>query len=151
VDSLFSHVDARWNLSRSNSICRGSINVEPILSLLCSPTDSPRTDASASRDLHPAYKQTHQAAAQFKCHPAFFISADGITLRRSRQSGGVRKSGYHVDDAGNASNTEIGTCYLPSRTSIAITRRVHLAESGLSRAKRNLAKGISRGSRWTVD
>ena len=36
----------------------------------------------------------------------------------------MRNSGYDVDDAGDASNTEIGhAAYLPSRTSIAITPR----------------------------
>jgi hypothetical protein len=36
----------------------------------------------------------------------------------------MRKSGYDVDDAGNASNTEIGhVAYLPSRTSIAMHTR----------------------------
>src|ERR1700680_2662403 len=39
-------------------------------------------------------------------------------------SGGMRNSGYDVDDAGDASNTEIGhVAYLPYRTSIAITPR----------------------------
>ncbi len=37
-------------------------------------------------------------------------------------SGGMRESRHDVDDAGDASNTEIGhAAYLPSRTSIAIT------------------------------
>jgi hypothetical protein len=40
-------------------------------------------------------------------------------------SGGMRKSGHDVDNAGDASNTEIGhVAYLPSRTTIAITPRV---------------------------
>jgi hypothetical protein len=46
-------------------------------------------------------------------------------------SGGMRKSGYEVDDAGDASNTEIGhVAYLPSRTSVAITPLCDLAEPG---------------------
>jgi hypothetical protein len=43
----------------------------------------------------------------------------------------MRKSGYEVDDAGDASNTEIGhVAYLPSRTSIAIPPRVRSCRLG---------------------
>ena len=52
-------------------------------------------------------------------------------------SGGMRKSGQDVDDAGDASNTEIGhvpTCLL--EPDIAITRCVRSCRIGLSRAKR---------------
>jgi hypothetical protein len=55
-------------------------------------------------------------------------------------SGGMRESRHDVDDAGDASNTEIGhVAYLPSRTSIAITPCVRscriwglLGEEGIS-------------------
>jgi hypothetical protein len=87
-----------------------------------SPTESPRTGASASRNLHPAYKQTITrlpTGAQFKCHPRFPLSAPNGDQHRYDHdgSGGMRKSGHNVDDAGDASNTEIGhVAYLPSRT-----------------------------------
>ena len=62
-------------------------------------------------------------------------------------SGGMRNSGYDVDDAGDASNTEIGhVAYLPSRTSIAITRGVRSCRIGLSRAKRESGEGTLAGS-----
>jgi hypothetical protein len=62
-------------------------------------------------------------------------------------SGGMRKSGYDVDDAGDASNTEIGhVAYLPSRTSVAITPRVRSCRIGLSRAKRESGEGTLAGS-----
>jgi hypothetical protein len=62
-------------------------------------------------------------------------------------SGGMRKSGYEVDDAGDTSNTEIGhVAYLPSRTSVAITPRVRSCRIGLSRAKRESGEGILAGS-----
>ena len=62
-------------------------------------------------------------------------------------SGGIRNSGYDVDDAGDTSNTEIGhVAYLPSRTSIAITRRVRSCRIGLSRAKRESGEGTLAGS-----
>jgi hypothetical protein len=62
-------------------------------------------------------------------------------------SGGIRNSAYDVDDAGDTSNAEIGhVAYLPSRTSIAITRRVRSCRIGLSRAKRESGEGTLAGS-----
>jgi hypothetical protein len=47
---------------------------------------------------------------QFKCHPRSPLSSvpDGNQYCNDDSSGGMRKSGYDVDDAGDASNTEIG-------------------------------------------
>jgi hypothetical protein len=58
------------------------------------------------------------------------------------------KSGYDVDDAGHASNTEIGhVAYLPSRTSIAIAPRVRSCRIwGLSRGKRESGERTLAGS-----
>jgi hypothetical protein len=62
-------------------------------------------------------------------------------------SGGMRESRHDVDDAGDASNTEIGhVAYLPSRTSIAITPCVRSCQIGLSRAKRESGEGTLAGS-----
>jgi hypothetical protein len=62
-------------------------------------------------------------------------------------SGGMRKSGYDVHDAGDASNTEIGhVAYLSSRTAIAITHHVcDLAESGASSGTAGIWGKDSRG------
>jgi hypothetical protein len=59
----------------------------------------------------------------------------------------MRKSGYDVDDAGDASNTEIGhVAYLPSRTNIAIRPRLHAESGGLPRGKLKLGKGTLAGA-----
>jgi hypothetical protein len=57
MDSLLSHVDARWQLIPVEFHYRGSINGEPILGHYGSPTESPHSP-SASSNLHLAYKQT---------------------------------------------------------------------------------------------
>jgi hypothetical protein len=60
----------------------------------------------------------------------------------------MRNSGYDVDDAGDASNTEIGhVAYLPSQTSIAITPCVRSCRiRGLPRGKRESGERILAGS-----
>jgi hypothetical protein len=93
-----------------------------------------------------AYKHTVE---QFKCHPRSPLLLcsvrDGDQHCSDRDSSGdMRKSGYDVDHAGDASNAEIGhVAYLSSRTSIAIKQVCDLAESG---ASSGTAAKDSRGS-----
>jgi hypothetical protein len=60
----------------------------------------------------------------------------------------MRKSGHDVDDAGDASNTEIWhVAYLPSRTSIAITPCVRSCRiRGLPQEKRESGERTLAGS-----
>jgi hypothetical protein len=64
----------------------------------------------------------------------------------------MRKSGHDVDDAGDASNTEIGhvpTCLLEP---VSLSHDVcDLAESGFLGRSGNLGKGLSQGPRRTLD
>ena len=86
--------------------------------------------------------------AQFNCHPRFPLSApDGDQHCDDHDSsGGVRKSGYHVDDAGDASDTEIGHVPACLLEPVSLSHDVcDLAESGFLGRSGNLGKGLSQG------
>ena len=157
MDGLLSHVDARWQLVPVEFHYRGSINVEPI-PVIMAHRRSLRAQAFPHRGIC-IWRTSKQALGCRQLSSSSVIRALLCSAPDSDQhcndhdsSGGMGKSGYDVDDAGHASNTEIGhVAYLPSRTSIAITPRVRscriwgfLGESG------NLGKGLSPGPKRAI-
>ena len=116
-----------------------------------SSTESPRTGPSASRNLYLAYKQTSirlptvDSCGVIRALP--YSAPDGDQHCYDHEgSGGMRKSGHDVDDAGDASNTEIGhvpTCLLEP---LSLSHHVcDLAESGgFLGGSGNLGNGLSR-------
>jgi hypothetical protein len=153
VDSLLSHVDARWQLVPVKFHCRGSINVEPI-PVIMAHRRSLRAQALPHRGIC-IWRTSKQAPSCRQLNRSSVIRALHCSAPDGEQhctdhdtSGGMRKSGYDVDDAGDASNTEIGhVAYLPSRTSIAVnTACAILPNPGLPRAKRESGEWALAGS-----
>jgi len=123
VDSLLSHVDSRGQLVPVEFHCRRSIYVEPIpvIIVIMAHRRSLRAQALPHRGIC-IWRTSKQApGCREVSTPSVILAFPYSAPDRDQHcedhdgSGGMRKSGYHVDDAGNASNTEIGhvpTCLL---------------------------------------
>src|SRR6202049_3707701 len=111
VDILLSHVDARWQLVPVEFHCRGSIHVEPI-PVIMAHRRSLRAQALPHRGIC-IWRTSKQApgcrqlgSSSVICAPLCSAPDGDQHCNDHDSSGGMRKSGYELAAAGDASNTE---------------------------------------------